>query len=371
VIRRLKIGINATFLNEKPTGVGVFTKEVCQRLCALNKDTRIFTSVPIEPLREPCIQRTPEFVKGSLHIRNNFNRFIYTNTVLPLVTKKMGIDILFCPIVEYPFIPLSPLIVMVHDLHPMYFPAEFGLSAQHFKFSLRLLPMLVRRIIVPSHFVKGELLKAISIESERVDVIPPGYDAARFKPMSDSMKMDFLETRGIKRPFVLFVGNLFPYKNVKVLIEAFTAIKDRIPHSLVIIGRKELSAEPLGEDRRIHYLDYIRNHELPAFYSCADLLVHPSLIEGFGMTILEAMACGTPVVSSDRGSLPEAAGEAGILFDPEDSGKLSEIILEVIHNEKLRRDMVERGFGNARKYSWEKTAEGILEACEKALKNKR
>jgi glycosyltransferase involved in cell wall biosynthesis len=363
----LKIGINATFLSEKPTGVGVFTKEVSLRLCASRNETRVFSSVPIESLQEPWIQMTPASIKGSLHFMNNLRRLVYINTVLPLIARKMSVDILFCPIVEYPFIPLSPLLIMVHDLHPVYFPEQFGLSSDHFRFSLRLLPKLARRIIVPSHFVKQELLRVLLLDPEKIDVIPPGYDAAFFKPESDSSKKDFLHRHGIEGPFILFVGSLFPYKNVKVLLKAFAAIRDRIPHTLVIIGNKAVSTEPLDETGRVRYLDYIGNHELPRFYSYADMLVHPSLMEGFGMTLLEAMACGTPVVSSNRGSLPEAAGDAGILFDPEDSGKLGEIMMEVIHNETFRKDMVEKGFGNVRKFSWERTAAGILQSCEKAL----
>jgi glycosyltransferase involved in cell wall biosynthesis len=363
----LKIGINATFLGEKPTGVGVFTKEVSLRLCALHKEIRIFTSVPIESLREPWIQRTPVSIKGSLHFMNNLRRLAYINTVLPLLAKRMHVDILFCPIVEYPFIPLSPLLIMVHDLHPVYFPEQFGLSSDHFRFSLRLLPKLARRIIVPSHFVKDELLSVLHFDPENIDVVPPGYNADFFKPESDSSKKDFLQGYGIVGPFILFVGNLFPYKNIKVLLKAFTAIRDRIPHTLVIIGNKAVSSEPLDESGRVCYLDYIGNHELPRFYSYADMLVHPSLMEGFGMTLLEAMACGTPVVSSNRGSLPEAGGDASIFFDPEDSGKLSEIIMEVIHSGTLRKDMVEKGFANVRKFSWERTAAGILRSCEKAL----
>jgi glycosyltransferase involved in cell wall biosynthesis len=366
----LKIGINATFLNEKPTGVGVFTREVSIRLCALNKNTCVFTSVSLETSKE-CIKKTPVFIRGSLKITNNLNRFIYINTILPFIARKSGIDVLFCPIMEYPFISSSHLIVTVHDLHPVYFPEQFGLSSDYFKISLRLLPRLAHRVIVPSNFVKKELLKVLDINSESIDVIPLGYNAAIFNPQSDEMRLEFLKSYGIKGPFILFVGSLFPYKNIKVILKAFMDIKGKIPHSLIIIGRKELSLEPFQENERVRYLDYVGNYELPKFYSYADLLVHPSLTEGFGMTILEAMACGTPVISSKGGSLPEVVGDAGILFDPEDSNKLSELILTVINNEGLRKDMIEKGFRNVKKFSWDITAEGILKSCENALKEKR
>lgn len=366
----MKIGINATFLNEKPTGIGVFTREVSARLSTLNKDTLIFTSVSWDTIEELNIRRTPVAIRGSLKLSNNINRLIYCNTILPVMLKKYRIDILYCPIMEFPFIPLSPLIVTLHDLHPLYFPKQFGLAAGYFKSSLRLLPRFARRVIVPSKFVKRELLKVLNMDSKRIDIVPLGCDTTIFKPQSNEMRQFFLKNYAIKESFILFVGSLFPYKNVNTLLKAFLDIKDKIPHQLIIIGKKDLSPEPLYEDERIRYLDYVGPEEIVKFYSFADLLVHPSLAEGFGMTILEAMACGTPVISSNRGSLPEVVGDAGILFDPEDSKSLSELILKVINNEGLRRELIEKGLNHVKSFSWEKTAQGILESCEKALKGK-
>ncbi len=363
----MKIGINATFLNEKPTGVGVFTREVSARLCALNKGTLVFTSVSLNTAQEIQIRKTPIRIRGSLKLSNNLSRLIYNNTVLPAMVKKHAINPLYCPIMEFPFVPLSPLIVTVHDLHPVYFEKQFGLAGSYFKLSLKLLSRFARRVIVPSNFVKRELLKAVKIRSDIIDVIPNGYDSTLFKPQSNELKQSFLETYGIRWPFILFVGSLFPYKNVKTLLKAFLDIKGRIPHSLIVIGRKELSPESLQEDERIIYLNYVRAEEIPKFYSYADLLVHPSLTEGFGMTVLEAMACGTPVISSNGGALPEVVGDGGILFDPTDSRALREKILQVIKNEGLRKELIEKGFRQVKRFSWDSTAEGILQTCEKAL----
>jgi glycosyltransferase involved in cell wall biosynthesis len=363
----LNLGINATFLNDQPTGIGVYTREVSTRLCSLNRDTCVFTSVPLLPLPWASIKKTPVFIRGSSQFVHNLGRFIYSNTLLPILLKRYEIDLLYCPLMEFPFLSPVPLVVTVFDLHPIYFPRQFGYAARFFQFSLRRLPVSARRVIVPSQYVKTELLKAIPIESDCIDVIPLSYDSALFKPQDCEANGEFLEKYGIKKPFILFVGSLFPYKNIKTLVAAFSAIKSSIPHSLVIIGKKEVSPEPPQEDERIHYLDYIQREDIPRFYSSADVLVHPSLTEGFGMTVLEAMACGTPVISSRGGSLPEVVGDAGVLFEPEDSASLSEKMLMVIHNEGLRSDMIRKGFEQVKKFSWEKTAEGILLSCEKAL----
>lgn len=366
----MRIGINAAFLNEKPTGVGVFTKEVSARLCGLDRDALVFTSVLLDTVREEQIRKTPAGIRGSLKLSNNLIRLIYSNTVLPVMVKKYEIDVLYCPVMEFPFVPLSPLIVTVHDLHPVYFPEQFGLAGSYFRFSLRLLPRFARRVIVPSNFVKRELLSEVKIRSDIIDIAPLGYNSAIFKPQGVEMKQDFLKSHGLKGPYILFVGSLFPYKNVKTLVRAFQDIRESIPHSLVIVGKKEVSAEPLQEDERIRYLDYVGTEEITKFYSYADLLVHPSLTEGFGMTILEAMACGTPVISSNGGALPEVVGDGGILFDPTDSPALGEKILKVIKNEGLQKELIEEGFRQVRKFSWDSTAKGILRSCEKALKEK-
>jgi len=362
----MKLGINATFLNDTPTGVGIYTKEVSSRLCALNGETRVFTSVTWNALDQSHMKKTPSSIRGSFSFFPNLLRLFYVNTSLAFFAGS-GLDALYCPILEFPFVPSVPLVVTVHDLHPIYFPRQFGLAANHFRFSLNLLPKVARRIIVPSEFVKSELLKVVSVVSGSVDVVPNGYNAELFTRTDGEKREEFLQRYGIPGRYILFVGSLFPYKNLKVLINAFIEIKDRIPHSLVFVGKKELSSGPLQQDERILYFDYVPNHEVPKFYSFADTLVHPSLAEGFGMTVLEAMACGTPVISSNRGSLPEVTGDAGILFDPDDAESLAGSILRVLNERGLKEELVEKGLHHVKKYSWDKTAEGIFGSCQKAL----
>lgn len=364
---QMKLGINATFLNDSPTGIGVYTKEVSTRLCALNVETRVFTPVSWNALDQSSVHKTPPSARGSFRFFPNLLRFLYVNTVLSFLARHPGLEVLYCPILEFPFVPRVPLVVTVHDLHPIYFPRQFGLAAKHFRFSLDLLPKVARRIIVPSEFVKGELLKVIRIDSDSVDVVPNGYNAELFKPADGERKEEFLQRYGIPGRFILFVGSHFPYKNIKSLIKAFNEIKDRISHSLVLVGKKELSSGPLQQDERISYLDYVPNDELPKFYSFADALVHPSLAEGFGMTVLEAMACGTPVISSNRGSLPEVMGDAGILFDPDDEASLAGSILRVLNERGLREELVKKGLNHVKKYSWDRTAEGVFRSCGRAL----
>ena len=363
----MKIGIDATFLNEKPTGVGVFTKEISERLSKLHRETLIFTSVPMNA----PVRATPLTLRGSTRRADNVLRFIYTNTILPVAARKAGVDVLFCPITEFPFVPQTSLVVTVHDFHQLHFREQFGLASRHFAFSMRLLRTIATRVLVPSQFVKRELLARARLDAGSVDVVPEGYDSLLFKPRDASGCGAFFSRWGLGHPYILCVGSLFPYKNVETLVRSFEAVRHLIPHDLLIIGRKDVARRSLPGGDRVRYLGYIDSEELPYFYSYTDLFVHPSLMEGFGITVLEAMACGAPVLSSSGGSLPEVVGQAGMFFDPLDGEALSRAIVEVLSSPSLRQELREKGFMQARKFSWDRAAADVLASCETAARTGR
>jgi len=367
----LKIGVNATFLSEKPTGLGVFTQEISRYLSAVSKDFVVFTSAAVEGVPEDFICRVPLSIRGSLRFRDNLLRFMYLNIRLPLLCRNSKIDVLFCPMIEFPFFPLVPVVVHIHDLHPILFSAQFKRAAAHFRFALKRLENVAGRVTVSSEAVKKELLAAARIREEIIDVVPLAYSRDRFYPRGPEGRDVFLEKYSLNGRYILTVGNLFPYKNMDRLVEAFLAIKGKIEHSLVIVGRKDYAAGRQANDERILYTDYVPDEDLPKFYSYADLLVHPSLSEGFGLTPLEAMACGTPVISSTGGSLKEVIGDSGMFFEPTDTDSMGRLIVKVLGDGDLRKRLVEKGFAQTLKFSWEKTAAGIIESCRKALEEKR
>ncbi len=364
----MKVAVNATFLTEKPTGLGCFTREVSRRIARLSNEGVIFSPLPVAGVSQDSLCKVPSLIQGSLSFRNNVLRALYINTVLPLRCRQRGVEVLFCPMLEFPFFSFVPLVVHVHDLHPLQFPTQYKRAAHYFRFSLGRIEKCVKRVTVSSAFVKSELLRATQLQEDSIDVVPLAYDSGVFHPRRVEGKKDFCDRYGIKERYILFVGNLFGYKNVKTLIRAFQNIREKIGHCLVIVGRKELASEQLPADSRILYTDYVPDEDLAKFYSYADMLVHPSLSEGFGLTPLEAMACGTPVISSSSSSLPEVIGDAGLLFDPRDSEALSRLILTVISNRTFRNELIEKGFRNIRRFSWDTTARGILQSCERALR---
>ncbi len=363
----MKLGINATFLSEKPTGAASFAQETSRIITKKFKETIIFSPVIFDAKLSQNIYKVPAAIKGSSRLTNSISRLFYINSFLPLICKQKNIEILYCPIMEFPFISPVPIVVHIHDLHFIHFSSDFGLAAPRMKISLRFIKRVAKRVVVSSEFIKIELMEMSNIPEYMIDVIPLAYNSNLFKPASLEFREDFLSKYQIKGKYILFIGSLFPYKNLKTLIDAFLRIKNLLPHYLVVIGRKEFSQAPLIQNERILYMDYVPSNDMPLFYSYADMFIYPSLREGFGIPPLEAMACGTPVISSNGGSLPEIVGDAAILFNPLDGKALAERILEIIKNKSLKNEFIQRGFHRVKNFSWETTANGILMSCKKAM----
>jgi glycosyltransferase involved in cell wall biosynthesis len=243
---------------------------------------------------------------------------------------------------------LAPLasgrnVVYVHDAAPLREPSWFTRSygAWH-RFALRRIAAGARRLLVPSRFVAGELGELLGVEGERVRVVPPGVDQ-RFMPDAGPAPA------GVERPYVLALGTRSARKNLGLLERAAAALAREGLH-VVIAGsqRGYLAGGAAG-------LGYVPEEELPALYAHAAVLAMPSLYEGFGLPCLEAMACGTPVVASDRAALPEACGGAALLADPDDPEAFAQALLRAAgpERERLRTAGLER----AGALRWERTAQ--------------
>jgi len=247
----VRLGINASFLSERPTGVGVFMRQVSSAIAALHEETWVFSSLPIPSVPLGRIVRTPARTQGMPRLGNNITRLLYDNFVLPFRLRRRAIDVLFCPVAEFPVAAGTKLVVTVPDLHPQYFPGQFGLASVHHRVSLRLLPRRADRVVVTSDFVRRELIDRAGIDPDVVDVVPLAYDAVLFRPRPEEERAGFLKRYNILRPFILFVGSLFPYKNVGTLTGAFLSVKDRVPHDLAIVGNRHVACGPLPQDDRI------------------------------------------------------------------------------------------------------------------------
>jgi glycosyltransferase involved in cell wall biosynthesis len=277
-------------------------------------------------------------------------------------------------------------ILTVHDLSFMRLPqcAEAGLRA----YLNKVVPRSVERadlVLADSQSTKNDLIELLGVSPDKIKVVYAGVES-RFRPMQGEMALQRVRKRyGLDLPFILSLGTLEPRKNLTGLIEAYALMRassragfytcqgagDR-ELKLVIAGGKgwlydEIFArvEELGLSGQVIFPGFIADEDLPALYNLAELFVFPSLYEGFGLPPLEAMACGTPVVTSDRPSLPEVVGEAGLMVEATDSQALAEAMERVLTDEDLRREMREKGLKQAAKFTWEEAAGKLLDVYKR------
>ena len=267
-------------------------------------------------------------------------------------------------------------ILTVHDLTFMRLPecAEAGLRA----YLTRVVPRSIERadlVLADSQSTKNDLIELLGVSPDKIEVVYAGVEK-RFRPMEGEIALERVKKRyGLDFPFILGLGTLEPRKNFSGLIEAYALMRDKGQGmgdrglKLVIAGGKgwlydEIFArvEELGLAGKVIFPGFVADEDLPALYNLAEIFVFPSLYEGFGLPPLEAMACGTPVVTSDRPSLPEVVGEAGLMVGATDSQELAEAMERVLTDENLRREMREKGLKQAAKFTWEAAAEKLLEA---------
>jgi glycosyltransferase involved in cell wall biosynthesis len=219
------------------------------------------------------------------------------------------------------------------------------------------------RIITDSKISRHDFLNLVNVPEERVHVIYPGVDPAfQILPDRDALRKHY----NLPSNYVLHVGNNLPYMNVDGVLQTFQhLIKKGLDVSLVRVGerlspKQEMFLENAGLKNRVMQLGTIPLNDLVAIYNYAGLLIYPALYAGFGLPPLEAMACGTPVICSNRGSLPEIIGDAALMIDPEDPAKIAEAAAGLLTDSKLQEVYRARGFAQAKLYSWDKTAAEVL-----------
>jgi len=307
---------------------------------------------------------------------------LWTQIGLPLSLyfQKPRPNIFFSPTHYAPRFCPVPTVISIMDLSYLHYPQMFK---KRDLYQLRNWTLhsakKAAKIITISESSKNDIIKNYKVEKDKVVVVYPGIkEVSSIKYQVSSMDK-IKEKYSIKGDYILFVGTIQPRKNIKRLIEAFAKIinEEKKDLSLVIIGKKgwlyeEILDTPkkLQIEEEVKFLDFVPDEDLPSFYAHAKCFVLPSLYEGFGLPVLEAMKYGCPVLASNVSSLPEAGGDAAVYFDPFDVDDIKEKILEVLNKEKLRKEMTEKGYKQVKKFSWEKSAEQVLGVLEEVAKDK-
>jgi glycosyltransferase involved in cell wall biosynthesis len=268
------------------------------------------------------------------------------------------------------------LVVTVHDLALLRYPHLGTAALSRFIRQMTRSVTEAKRVIAVSDATRRDIIDLLGTPAEKIRVIHNGYDQ-RFRPLPHTeARARVGERYGLSEPYILHVGTLEPRKNLETLISAYARLRREryIPHGLVLVGDRGWKYDPifqlvdqLGLRNAVRFTGAVPADDLPALYNAADLFVYPSLYEGFGLPPLEAMACGTPVVTSNVSSLPEVVGDAALLVDPHDEGALAEAMARVLSDVELRRHMRERGLERARHFSWERCARETLAVYEEVM----
>lgn len=292
---------------------------------------------------------------------------------LPALARRRRWDAAFLPAANrrLPFAMPCPTVGVVHDLASLHVAGKYD-PARTF-YVTRVLPGLMRRltrVVVPSTSTRDDVVRAALVPPERIAVIFHGVDHDRFgqKDVAASRVRARLRIEG---PYLLYVSRIeHPGKNHVGLIRAFERLKapGDVPHRLVLAGPDWSGAEEVHRvaeassvREAIVFAGFVAPEDLPDLYAAAEAVVFPSLYEGFGLPVLEAMACGAPVACSDRSSLPEVAGDAALLFDPADHEAMAEAMRRLVRDAGLRRDLATRGLARSREFTWRRTAERTLQ----------
>jgi glycosyltransferase involved in cell wall biosynthesis len=276
-----------------------------------------------------------------------------------------------------PILNRTPTLVTLYDLsffrYPQYFRPFHRLYLQ---LGSRISVRRARRLTTISESTKRDVMRLFGIDGEIIDVAPPGVDSMFLRGVDKPQLEAFRRERDLPARFILFMGTREPRKNIPALLKAFASVKQRIraPHSLVIAGGRgwldeEIPhvLEELHLSRDVLFPGYVPDAELPLWYRLADVFVYPSQYEGFGMPVLEALASGTPVITSNVSSLPEAAGDAAITVDPGSPEEIAAALVRVLTDSALCEDLAVRGPRQARQFTWAQTARLVAGSYRRAL----
>jgi alpha-1,3-rhamnosyl/mannosyltransferase len=289
---------------------------------------------------------------------------------LPRRAARAGADVLHCPVGVASMRSRVPLVVTVNDVmaieHPDWFTRANALQQ---KLVLPRALEAAKNVIVPSHYTRERLVARFGLDPWLVDVAPYGVGAAFAPGAADPAALRGL---GVEGPYVLAVGTLQPRKNLSAALAAFERAAEGSPHTLVVAGargwRDDAVAEMLQKPR-IRLLGAVQDEQLVELYRGADCLVFPSLYEGFGFPVLEAMACGTPVVCANRTSLPEVAGDAAVLVDPDDTDAFAAALAEVLSSEARRAELAAAGIARAHEFTWRRCADLTVAVYRRAAEH--
>jgi len=372
----MRIGIDARLYGSKHTGIGRYTKNLILALARTDKKNS-FVVFGSEDIKEEILSlKRFEFVKLTTPIYS-----FREQLVNPLVFKKAKLDLLHVPHFNAPVLYPGPLVLTIHDLIKHIStgretstlpPAVYWIKHLVYRFVVAVNIRKAKMIVTPSKFWQSNLIHNYNLTPEKVRVTYEAVDKG-LKSKPHRNPENILKKYNLSKPFIIYTGNLYPHKNVNFLIQAIKSFNKTHKHqlSLAVVCARSVFQKRLAKAKNIHYLGYVSDSDLATLYSQGLALVHPSLIEGFGLTGLEAMAAGLPVLSSDATCLPEIYGDAALYFDPYDQRSLILRLEQIMGDREVLKSLKQKGFSRVKMFSWNKTAKETLKAYGQVGKSEK
>jgi len=373
----MNIGIDAHMLGHNETGNETYILELLRAIAARDTGDTFFVYVENPGALAAEIWKAAHFRLVPYSTRSGARRLLWE---LPRRAAQDRLDVLHLSYNAPLNLPAAcALVVTIHDISFEHFPQFFSRRLRTFlRVSVPRSAYAAQQIITDTEHAKRDLINTYHLPADKITVTH--YAAGeQFHPISDPAALHAVRARyATGERFILAVGNLQPRKNLERLIRAFALAKQEnaLPHKLVIVGQRFWREAPILQAARslqeeVVLTGYVPAADLPLLYNAADVLAYPSLYEGFGLPVLEAMACGTPVITSNVSSLPEIAGDAAHLIDPRNVQEIADALVRVTTDTTYRAELRARGMAQAQFFSWERTAQQTLAVYHSASAQKR
>ncbi|MBW8001086.1 MAG: glycosyltransferase family 4 protein [Planctomycetes bacterium] len=359
----MNIAFSARGLSIPSGGVHQFIKSLIPALDSQKGDDKLFVFYNNKKFLGLAPDANEIVIEGN-------NKIIWDFILLPKKLRKLKIDAAIFPKNIVPFFTAAKRYAVMHDM--AYFDYKLNaypmLDTIYMKIMIPLSAKRADGIFAVSEHTKKDILHYTNCDDKKITVTHEAADKI-YKPIKNDTVLNHVKKKyDLPDKFIMYVGSLSPRKNVVGLLKAFSRIRTRIPHNLVLTGSKSWkdtkvyeTIKELNLTNRINQLGYVEHEDMPAMYNLANCYLYPSLYEGFGLPVLEAMQSGCPVIASNTTSIPEVAGNAALLVNPLDVNQIAEAICTVVNDPEKQNQLIKAGLEQAKKFSWEKCAEIILQ----------